>query len=351
MGAPTETAVIAATWVVEIRGIRTAVPFGIRQGRSAQTAPSCAHGHEVTWRIVHQGPDADALLRLCEVATDLLCICGFDGRFKLLNPAWEASLGWSRTELTSRPFLQFCHPDDLERTEAVFAKLLQGQPVLPRDHFRNRYRCANGGYRWLLWSATSSVEEQIVYATAQDVTDQVDREEELVALRDALEYQVRTDSATGLLNRRGGDEVLSRELARGRRYQNPATIVLFDIDHFKRINDTFGHNRGDLVIGQVASALRAQARESDAIIRWGGDEFIAVLPGVHAAGGRSLATRVREAISAPATDGMIITLSAGVTEIRLDDDVDALIGRADRLMYEAKAAGRDQLIVRQPGAI
>src|SRR6186997_1648027 len=90
--------------------------------------------------------------RFFTLSLDLLCIAGFDGRFKRLNPAWERALGYPLSELLSRPFLDFIHPDDLEATRAQFDQLRAGEMLAP---FENRYRCRDGSYRWLSWTVSS----------------------------------------------------------------------------------------------------------------------------------------------------------------------------------------------------
>ncbi|CAN5750914.1 hypothetical protein BH11MYX3_BH11MYX3_15960 [soil metagenome] len=114
-----------------------------------------------------------------EVSLELLCIAGMDGRFRRLNPAWERALGWSRAELTGRPWLEFVHPDDLEATEREGAKLAAGAVTI---EFANRYRTNWGTYRWLQWTCTPLVEDGLIYATAHDVTERRLAREQLILL-------------------------------------------------------------------------------------------------------------------------------------------------------------------------
>ena len=106
----------------------------------------------------------------------MLCIAGFDGFFKLLNPAWEKVLGSTRAELTAEPYLSFVHPEDRERTTAEAAKITTGADTVS---FENRYRCKDGSYKWLLWVATADLQNQLLYAAARDITDRRNAEEEL----------------------------------------------------------------------------------------------------------------------------------------------------------------------------
>ncbi len=111
------------------------------------------------------------------LSVDMFCIAGLDGYFKLVNPAWEATLGYTPEEMTSRPFMDFIHPDDVEPTNARYASQVEeGKDVI---QFENRYRCKDGSYRWLLWNAKTASDQQLIYAVARDVTDVKRREEDL----------------------------------------------------------------------------------------------------------------------------------------------------------------------------
>ena len=103
-----------------------------------------------------------------ELNLDLLCIAGFDGFFKKLNPSFPRTLGWSEAQLLGAPFVEFVHPEDRDATNAEAAKLAQGHRTV---HFENRYRCRNGEYRWLSWTAAASLEDETIYAAARDVTE------------------------------------------------------------------------------------------------------------------------------------------------------------------------------------
>ena len=121
--------------------------------------------------------------RFFTLSLDMLCIAGFDGYFKRLNPAFERILGYSLAELQARPFLDFVHEDDREATQAVMARLLSGDHLVS---FENRYRCKDGSYRWMLWTATPFVEQQLIYAAARDFTEHKAIEEALARERNLL---------------------------------------------------------------------------------------------------------------------------------------------------------------------
>jgi len=110
-----------------------------------------------------------------DVSIDMLCCLGFDGRFQRLNPAWERTLGFTRHELMSRPFIEFVHPDDRERTLAQNARVRAGGQALA---FENRYLCKDGSFRWLRWNARSVDHREVIYSVARDVTEAKRAEQE-----------------------------------------------------------------------------------------------------------------------------------------------------------------------------
>jgi len=130
--------------------------------------------------------------RFFAISIDLLCFLDFNGYFKRLNPAWERALGFTIEELMSRPFIEFVHPDDRERTLSQNSTVRGGGQALG---FENRYRCKDGSYRWLLWNAAPDSAESVIYSVARDVTEQKraqeEREQLLGELQQAL-AEVRT---------------------------------------------------------------------------------------------------------------------------------------------------------------
>ena len=129
--------------------------------------------------------EADLEERFFEVAIDMLCCLDFDGYFKRLNPAWERTLGFTLAELMSRPFIEFVHPDDRERTLEQNRKVRAGGKALG---FENRYLCKDGSFRWFLWNAAPDLFGRTIYSVARDVTDRKRADEE----RDRLVQQLRT---------------------------------------------------------------------------------------------------------------------------------------------------------------
>jgi diguanylate cyclase (GGDEF)-like protein len=171
--------------------------------------------------------------------------------------------------------------------------------------------------------------------------EDVTRERDLLEERDRL---ARTDALTGLGNRRNAEEAIDREVARAQRQSSPLAFVLFDIDHFKKVNDTFGHAAGDAALRAVGDLLRQAFRGFDVASRWGGEEFLVVLPGADLKQARLAADRVRGQIEAKPVEGVgPLTVSAGCAELGKEDTVASAVGRADERLYEAKRTGRNRV--------
>lgn len=158
-----------------------------------------------------------------------------------------------------------------------------------------------------------------------------------------LEEAARTDALTGLPNRRILFETLGREIGRARRRDGALAVVFVDIDEFKLVNDRHGHKIGDLVLRETGGALRAGLRAYDTVCRYGGDEFVMVLPDTGAFEGHAVAERIRESVAASVFgDGIRITISLGVADFTKGMDADSLLKAADTAVYRAKRAGRNR---------
>ncbi|HXD53692.1 MAG TPA: GGDEF domain-containing protein [Solirubrobacteraceae bacterium] len=165
-------------------------------------------------------------------------------------------------------------------------------------------------------------------------------------LLETLEGEARTDALTGLLNRRGFDERASLELARSRREDGCLAVASFDLDFFKRINDEWGHEVGDRVLARTAEVLRDEAREIDVVARFGGEEFVVLLPGADAVEAQGFAERVRATLAAGGPSRLpTARASAGIRAARAPESIEELLRGADSALYAAKRAGRDRAMV------
>lgn len=267
--------------------------------------------------------------RLFDTTSDLLATITPEGRFTLLNPAWEEALGWTREELLARPMRELVHPDDVEQTSAM---MLAGRDHSARiANFTNRYRHRDGSWRWLLWSANS--DGHTWYAAAKDVTDRV-----------WLERQALHDPLTKLPNRLLLMDRARQALTRLHRSQGLVAILFIDLDRFKTINDNLGHALGDHLLISLASRLAKMMRDSDTIARLGGDEFVVLAEDLQTdADALAVAERVLHALEEPFVVGsreVSMLASVGVS-VSHDPEADpeALLREADVAMYRAKRSG------------
>jgi diguanylate cyclase (GGDEF)-like protein len=161
--------------------------------------------------------------------------------------------------------------------------------------------------------------------------------------RDDLERRAVIDGLTGILNRRGIAAVLQREIQRSRRSGTPLSVLMIDVDRFKKINDDHGHQAGDTVLRHVARSVADVVRVVDQVGRFGGDEFLVVLPDADASAAATLAGRLHTLRLPPLAVGadteVDVTISTGVATLRADDTTDSLVERADRDMYRVKRTG------------
>lgn len=170
----------------------------------------------------------------------------------------------------------------------------------------------------------------------------------VVSAQQKLRDMATTDPLTGLFNRRHMTYLAQNELARFQRNGHPVGFLLLDIDHFKSINDQFGHEAGDRVLVVVADAIRDALRAQDLVGRWGGEEFLAILPETDAEKARASAERIRTAFLAKDWKEMTgipldVTISIGVSELGADDDLSSAVSRADTALYRSKSSGRNRV--------
>jgi diguanylate cyclase (GGDEF)-like protein/PAS domain S-box-containing protein len=337
---PRRAAVAHLAWLLGIYAVTLAVVESTAGysplTRWLFTAVSLSVVMALTSAIVARRAQADLRARrFFDLSQDMLCTADMEGYFVELNSAWEECLGYSSQELRAAPFIELIHQDDRRRTESETAGLLDGSGTVG---FENRYLAKDGSWRWLRWSSTLAPDESLIYARATDVTELKRIESERENLLTEVAALARSDALTGLPNRRVLDDQLPREMARARRAESELCLAIIDLDHFKAYNDTHGHLAGDVMLRDCAIAWDSQLRGEDTLVRFGGEEFLAVLPDCPFEQAAEIVERLRAVTPGEQT------CSAGVacwnfTEMAVD-----LVGRADSALYRAKSGGRDRLV-------
>lgn len=288
---------------------------------------------------------------LAENSSDMVSRIGPDGMRRYVSPASIHLLGYTPQELMERCPHEQVHPNDLEAFEATVSSVQHAEEQAILCY---RYRRANGTWVWLeatvkaVYQPSTGRRDGIV-AVTRDITARKAAEEQLTQLASQ-------DGLTGIANRRTFDEALAREWRRSMRAEMPLSLLLLDIDRFKALNDSQGHQKGDECLRRVASVLRSTVRRaSDLAARYGGEEFVLLLPDTDATGAESVAERVRAEIEGLALPhaagglGGVVTVSVGVATMWPSTGEpmvfsSALTEDADRCLYMAKQSGRNRVV-------
>lgn len=198
---------------------------------------------------------------------------------------------------------------------------------------------------WRLVAASHAFASNLLFLLAQRMRANNRQLSASARRKRVLEREALTDALTGLYNRRWLEQRLGRLVGRHLRAGRPLSVMMLDIDHFKRFNDEFGHAMGDQVLAIVGKTVMDQMRPTDMAVRYGGEELVVILPDTPLDGARAAAERLRERIARTQLPNLTrtITVSIGLSGLEHDDDARLLLARADGRLYAAKAAGRDRV--------
>lgn len=273
-----------------------------------------------------------------------MALVSLEGQFIKVNQALCRMVGYNADELLQKSFQNITHPDDLEIDMAFVRQLLEGS--LLSYQIEKRYFHKDGRIIWvfLTGSVVHDAYNRIKYFIAQ-IIDITERK----SLQRKLEEQAHQDYLTGLNNRRYFLEQGEMEFVRARRFKTPMAVLMLDIDYFKRVNDSYGHKAGDLVLQELAEILSQTLRTIDIVSRMGGEEFAILLPQTDRADAEQIAERVRllvEMTPKKLDSGELVhyTISIGLATMDESDTViDSIINRADKALYKAKNSGRNKV--------
>lgn len=280
-------------------------------------------------REIHAGleMEQDKLTTIILNAGEGIVVTDRDERIVLVNPAAEALLGKAKAEIVSQGFY------DLVNDRAMIERLIQHPDP-------NYAESAPQGKRYLSIMAarikTQQGETLGMAALMRDVTTQRRRE----AYLEAISY---TDELTGLLNRRSLADILDQGVSDALEKHHPLSLLMMDLDHFKRLNDTHGHDMGDRVLAAFGKLLKRRLRDSDYACRYGGEEFCVILTNTPEQGAHKTAEDIRRALAGMDIDGLSVTISIGFASLNQLGAAtpECLLKAADTALYEAKGQGRN----------
>lgn len=321
----------------------SAFAFYQRQRAYKEAASQRTRALETVRRIAKEEEANRFINSIIDSTPDPISVIDRQHRWVIVNDAFCAFVGHSREELIGKSARDVFPAEEaqaaFETDELVFTS---GQMNLSEESRSD----AAGAKRWVQTKKIKHIAangEQFIVAAIRDMTEQK-------ALQEGLEFQAHVDYLTGLPNRRHFLELAELELARTLRSGIPFSALMLDIDHFKKINDTYGHRIGDLVLQKLSEVCRKTLRDIDVIGRWGGEEFAILLPGSDGKQAREVAERLRQRIADAKVQlerglPLRITVSIGVAPLAgKDANIEVLLNEADQALYAAKRAGRNKVI-------
>ena len=260
------------------------------------------------------------------------------------------TLGYNQDELPDNvsDIMDLVHPDDMKKIEGLMKDHFDGKA----DAYRAELRMKNKKGSWVWIGSYGQVKERNIQGGVTKfigVTFNIDQRR---ITEETLKIMAYNDVLTNLGNRRMLFESGALELERSLRYNHPCSLLITDIDGFKQINDTHGHMIGDQILSDYAKTLRSSFRQMDMKIRYGGDEFIVIMPETTLEEAYESALRFNATIERqPMGIDKGITTSIGVAQMNMNDSLESLIRRADKALYRAKEQGRNQVIMDQKKAV
>ena len=312
---------------------------------------------------------------IIEDQTEMICRYLPDGRLSFVNEAYVRYFGKSRWEILNHNYIPNIPPSDIVMILECLKHITPDQPVARFDH---RVIMDDGSTRWNEWTHRGVFSADGVLmetqAVGQDITQRKLTEEELTRAKHLLETTnqelqqsllreqrlARSDGLTGLHNYRYFLELAMHELRAAIRYQQPLSILMFDADYFKCINDSVGHAAGDRVLVEITRTVAAQLRAADELARYGGDEFVILLSKTSGRDALAVAEHICDSISrlrvATEAGPISLTISAGISELQngkhdshdeseIRHQTEQVIEQADKALYEAKTHGRNRAVL------
>ena len=292
---------------------------------------------------------------LLDHSSEMIVLAPFDGSKRFVSAAVEHITGFTPEEYLQLDRFNFVHPDDVDEARMVVKQIRAGEL---RQVFRYRTRQKKGGYQWVEATITGYLNPVTgkpagYVATIRDIGQEKEREERAAANFQRLAEEASLDSLTGIANRRSFSRALEMQAQRHLRSRRDLSLMLIDVDFFKKFNDRYGHLAGDECLKAIAGALQGNVRrDSDVVARFGGEEFVIMMPNTDRSGSAIVAAKIVNAVAAlavphrDAPDG-VVSVSVGVSTGSAGEPLDTslLLQYADRALYVAKEQGRNRFIL------
>lgn len=290
--------------------------------------------------LVQAARDNQLLARALDATSDPVLVTDAQAHITFVNAAFSRVTGYRVEEVMGKTPAMLRSGEH----EEAFYQTLRDTLKAGKDFratFINRRRDGSVYHAEQSISPVTDEKGRITHyvSVTKDISERVEKERGLV-------HEANHDTLTELYNRRFGEQVLKSAHLNARTHGEPLSLLLCDIDHFKQVNDRYGHPAGDRIIVSVAKALKQAVRGKDVVVRWGGEEFLVLLEDCPEAPGQQLAERIRLRVEG-LTDAEVgqVTLSLGLATLATDESVDRLIERADAALYAAKQSGRNRVSV------
>ncbi|MEN6445503.1 MAG: diguanylate cyclase [Candidatus Cloacimonas sp.] len=307
--------------------------------------------------------EEDLYSRVFHSAIVAIGITDIKGNFVTVNPTWSQYLGWTQEEAKLLNIKDVTPDEDLLVSNENLAYLTNG--IVNNMRKQRRYKRKDGSIFWAdLHSSTLYEDGKIigVLGIFVDIDKEINAEQvqkkmfqdmealnlELSSANEDLQRLARYDALTGLFNRRVMEELLTKESSRAFRTKRGFGVAIADIDDFKRVNDTFGHNCGDIVLIQLANIFLQNVRMTDTVGRWGGEEFLFILTETSVEGSIIAMERIRRAVEAQIfefhNNPIEITITIGLSFHYGDPTSKEIVNQADEAMYKGKKIGKNKVI-------
>jgi diguanylate cyclase (GGDEF)-like protein/PAS domain S-box-containing protein len=282
--------------------------------------------------------------KMLNSVTDSIIVHNLDGNIIYVNEAACQTRGYTKDELLGMRMQDLDYHTEKNVDEIYKENLKNAKKQLEKNHkavIEVMHKTKEGKVIPIEMTCkiVEEKEKSYIISIARDISA-------LKAMNEKLQKLATTDNLTGIYNRHKFEEMFSIEVERVLRYKSPLTLIMLDIDHFKNVNDTYGHDVGDKVIKNIVDIVKKNIRNIDIFVRWGGEEFIILCPETDSLSAATLAQKLRSAIDDASFDKVgNITCSFGVASFKDNESKDSFIKRSDSALYKAKDEGRNRVVV------